>query len=164
MIRPFVIASCAGFLALGCADLTAPQREPGKPATQTNQPAARPPAPAPTAQNPQPAQESIEASHILIAYQGAMRAAPTITRTKEAAKTEAERIAKLAQAQNADFAALAKEHSDDPSGPPRGGSLGSFTRNTMVKPFADAAFALQPGNVSNVVETDFGFHIIKRTK
>jgi peptidyl-prolyl cis-trans isomerase C len=60
-----------------------------------------------------------------------------------------------------DFAEAAKEHSTGPSGP-NGGDLGFFTQDQMVKPFADAAFAMEPGDVSEApVQTDFGWHIIK---
>jgi peptidyl-prolyl cis-trans isomerase D len=62
-----------------------------------------------------------------------------------------------------DFAELAKQYSEGPTAP-RGGDLGSFTRGRMVKPFDDAAFSLNEGEISDIVETQFGFHIIKLEK
>jgi parvulin-like peptidyl-prolyl isomerase len=108
--------------------------------------------------------ESVTASHILIRYAGAMRSGPDMTRTKEDAKKLADEVAQKAKAPGADFAAVADQYTEDPSGKGRGGKLGTFTRGRMVKEFEQATFSLEPGGVSDVVETGFGFHIIHREK
>lgn len=92
-----------------------------------------------------------------------MRAAPTITRSKQDAQRLASTVLNQAKG-GANFGDLAVKYSDDPSAKQGKGSLGKFGRNQMVKPFADAAFALKPGQISGIVETPFGFHIIKRTE
>ena len=107
--------------------------------------------------------EEVQASHILISYKGDDRADADISRSKEEAKAEAERIRKLIVDDNMDFAEMAKEHSDGPSST-KGGDLGKFKFEVMAKPFSEAAFALGIDEVSEVVETGFGFHIIKRTE
>lgn len=105
----------------------------------------------------------VKASHILISYEGADRADQQISRTKDEAKAEAERIRNLIVEQGQDFADLARKHSDGPS-KSKGGDLGKFKFEVMAKPFSEAAFALKIGDVSEVVETGFGFHVIKRTE
>ena len=98
--------------------------------------------------------EQVKTSHILIKVE------PT---ADEAAKTEARK--KIAEVQQklkdgGDFATLAKEYSQGPSSV-KGGSLGYFRRGQMVKPFEDAAFSMKTNEVSDLVETRFGYHIIK---
>jgi hypothetical protein len=107
--------------------------------------------------------DEISASHILISYKGADRADSKITRSKQAARKEAERIRGLITNGGKDFADMAKKHSDGPSGT-KGGDLGSFKFEVMAQPFSEAAFDLNIDEVSEVVETGFGFHIIKRTQ
>ncbi len=100
------------------------------------------------------APEEVKASHILFKVD---QAADDETKAAIKAKAEAARQRAVA---GEDFAELAKELSEGPSGP-KGGDLGYFTKDRMVQPFANAAFALQPGEISDVVETRFGFHVIK---
>ena len=107
--------------------------------------------------------EEVQASHILISYKGADRADANISRSKEDAKAEAERIRDLILNKGEDFAKLASEYSDGPS-KSKGGDLGKFKFEVMAKAFSEAAFALDVGSVSEVVETGFGFHVIKRTE
>jgi len=99
--------------------------------------------------------EQVRASHILI---GVPQGADAVT--KDAARKRAEGLLKQVKAGN-DFAALAKEHSQDPGSAVQGGDLGFFPRGQMVGAFDEAAFTQAPGTISDLVETQFGFHIIK---
>jgi parvulin-like peptidyl-prolyl isomerase len=105
--------------------------------------------------------QEIAASHILIAYREAMRAAPYVERSKDEARTFAQGLRDRALS-GEDFAQLAKEFSDDRGSAANGGSLGRFRRDQMVPEFSKAAFALEVGDVSAVVESPFGFHVILR--
>ena len=105
----------------------------------------------------------ISARHLLVAYKGGLRASPGIGRSKAEALARAEEAHKRALA-GEDFVELVKQYSDEPGADKRGGALGEFGAGQMVKPFSDAAFKLKVDQVSGLVETDFGFHVIKRTK
>lgn len=101
--------------------------------------------------------EQVRASHILI------KVDPGADEAKKAeARTKIESLqAKLKNGE--DFGALAKEYSEGPSGP-KGGDLGFFGRGQMVKPFEEVAFSMKPGQVSGMVETRFGYHLIMVTE
>jgi len=90
--------------------------------------------------------EQRKASHILIAE-----------------RPKAEQILKEIKQNPAKFEDLAKQHSKDPGSAAKGGDLGFFARGAMVKPFEDAAFGMKGGEISGLVQSDFGFHIIKLT-
>ena len=101
--------------------------------------------------------EQVRARHILIR---------TEAEADAAAKAEArERIDEIRRkaVEGEDFAALAKTHSQDPGSKENGGDLGFFARGQMVKPFEETAFALKENEISQVVESPFGFHIIQVT-
>jgi parvulin-like peptidyl-prolyl isomerase len=85
----------------------------------------------------------------------------TASRSKEEAQSGIQKIKSDLDA-GGDFAALAKTHSDCPSGQ-KGGDLGEFGRGQMVKEFEQTAFGLPVGGLSGVIETPFGYHVIKRT-
>ena len=102
------------------------------------------------------ATEERRARHILIKADKA--AAPDV---KQKAKARAEALLVDARKNPAGFGDLAKKNSDDPGSAAQGGDLDFFGRGAMVKPFEDAAFAMKTGEIGNVVETDFGYHVIQ---
>ncbi len=106
--------------------------------------------------------KEMTASHILIQYKGAERADSTVTRTKEQAKEMIDDIRKRLD-NGADFATIAKKESDGPS-KSAAGSIGVLRPGVMPATFENAAFALTQGQTSNVVETPYGFHIIRADK
>jgi peptidyl-prolyl cis-trans isomerase C len=98
--------------------------------------------------------ETVSARHILLK-------ADATTSAEQRAALVARLTALRAEIKaGAEFAELARKHSEDPTAS-KGGDLGSFTRGRMVPPFEQAAFALQAGEVSDIVETRFGYHLIK---
>ena len=102
--------------------------------------------------------EERRASHILIA---SPKSAPEADRQK--AKAKAIELLALVKKSPDSFADVAKKNSQDPGSAPSGGDLDFFARSAMVKPFSDAAFAMKKGDISDVVESEFGYHIIKLT-
>jgi len=118
--------------------------------------------------------ERVTAAHILVAARPNL-ISQQLQRDKNlsgealtaATREEVARRRKLAEelrskaAGGADFAALARQHSEDPASREQGGDLGTFARGTHTRSFDDAAFALKPGALSGVVQTEYGFHVIK---
>ncbi len=101
-------------------------------------------------------------AHILVAYEGALRAAPTVTRSKEEALAQATALVEQLSASPDEFASLAEQHSDGPSGP-QGGSLGVWFRGQMVPAFDTAIDELDVDEIApEPVETEFGYHVIQR--
>jgi hypothetical protein len=133
-----------------------PPAFPAKPAEDSG---AAKSAPAVTAEEP----TKIGARHVLIQWMGSDRAGKSVLRTREQAQVVAQEVLRRAKA-GEDVGRLAVEYSDEPNAGPRGGSLGRFGKGQMVGAFEAVAFKLAVGEISGIVETPFGFHIIQRTE
>lgn len=110
--------------------------------------------------------QEVQASHLLVKHSGSRRPSSwkeeNITRSKEEARKLLEGYRQQIE-EGTDFAELARKHSDC-SSYKKGGDLGKFKRGVMQKPFEDAAFGLKVNEMSGIVDTDSGLHIILRTK
>ena len=103
--------------------------------------------------------DEVKASHILISTVDNNGKPLSEAKKKEAKKKAAEVLKKAKSGE--EFSELAKEYSDDPGSAANGGDLGYFTKGQMVQPFEEAAFSLKPGEISGLVESEYGYHIIK---
>jgi hypothetical protein len=165
-----VVVGVLGFFGAFSSTLK-PLFSPPKIAAATHElpPATKPaeaPAPAPPPNGPAGAAdaETFGAKHLLVMYKGSKRAPPTIERSKEDALARAKEALGKAKAPGAKFEELVGEYSDEPGAAKRGGNLGNFRRGAMVKEFQDALDKMKVGDISDVVETPFGYHVIQRTK
>jgi len=105
----------------------------------------------------------VTVKHVLVKWSGAKNAGDKIQRPREAACLRAiEARDKIRE--GTDFAEVVKQYSDEPGAATRAGAVGSVSRSDVAKPFADAAFELGINQLSDVVETEFGFHVIFRTE
>jgi NIMA-interacting peptidyl-prolyl cis-trans isomerase 1 len=144
---------------LACDPATSPD-----PAPEAAPAAASVAAPAATApagpRVPTASTARVAASHIVVAYAGAVSAAPNVTRSREEARARAAE-ARTKILSGADFGAVAMQYSDDGTAS-RGGALGGFERGVYVDAFDGAVRALAVDGLSDVVETPFGYHVIRR--
>jgi hypothetical protein len=107
--------------------------------------------------------DTIVAQHLLVMYKGSKNAPKGVTRTKDEARMRAQEALELIK-KGQDFDKVVAAYTDEPGGAARRGDLGRFSRDMMVRSFSDAAFALDVGQVSTVIESPFGFHVIKRNQ
>jgi NIMA-interacting peptidyl-prolyl cis-trans isomerase 1 len=107
--------------------------------------------------------KSIRARHLLVMHEGSERKPPSIKRSRADAKARAEEALAAVQ-KGTPFEQVVARYSDEPGAAERGGDLDRFEKKDMTKAFSDAAFRLAVGEISDVVETQFGFHVIQRTE
>jgi hypothetical protein len=105
----------------------------------------------------------VGARHVLVKYKGAKNAEASVTRTREEACLRAMDARDQARS-GVDFADVVKQYSDEAGADSRHGSIGVVTRQDLARPFADALFELSVNQLSDIVETDSGFHVILRTE
>jgi peptidyl-prolyl cis-trans isomerase NIMA-interacting 1 len=159
--RPFPATAVAlALLLLLAAGCGGERKAPAPPAAA---PAGPAPASAPTIERADTlGGREAAAAHILIQYRGCQGAGPAVTRTRDEAENLALRLAALATEPGGGFAELARRWSDDPAAARTDGYLGIIRRGELDIAFENALFRLRPGEVSGVVETDYGWHVIKR--
>jgi parvulin-like peptidyl-prolyl isomerase len=107
--------------------------------------------------------KTIRARHLLVMHEGSERKPASIKRTRAEARARADE-ARAEIAKGAPFEKVVARFSDEPGAAERGGDLEFFEKKDMAKAFSDAAFRLEVNEVSDVVETPFGFHVIQRTQ
>jgi peptidyl-prolyl cis-trans isomerase NIMA-interacting 1 len=105
----------------------------------------------------------VGARHILVMHQRSAQRPEDVNRTREEARKKAQDCLNALRS-GAAWESVVPECSDEPGAAERAGDLGTFERGAMVKAFADAAFELQVNEISDIVETVYGFHIIQRTE
>lgn len=168
VLSALVIAGVLGFFGafnkvLGFAAAAPENADQATAVTERSAAPAAPRPPALTGAGMRGAEAQMGAKHLLVAYKGSLRAAPSIERSKDDARARAAEAAAKAKDTKNRFEDVAKEYSDDVTTSSRGGDLGRFSKSAMVPEFQAAVEKLRVGEVSDVVETPFGFHVIQRT-
>ena len=160
VVAAVAAAACGGSEG---APVKAPSEAPSPSSSATTTSSAPASASTPASAAPSPAKPptKISARHVLIQWMGAERAPASIVRTREQARAVAEDVLRRARG-GEDFTRLAVEFSDEPGAANRGGSLGRVGKGPMVRSGEDAAFKLAPGEISDIVESSFGYHVILR--
>ena len=105
----------------------------------------------------------IRAQHLVVMHRDSRNAPPVMVRTRAEAKARAEEALQKIK-DGADTDEIIAKYSDEPGAAERKGDLGRFSKKQMVKKFSEVAFKLKPGELSEVIETEFGFHVIRRTE
>jgi hypothetical protein len=162
MTRALLLASIAA-LGLACGGPAAPAATVHATADAPATPGAKCLATANAQREKKPGEPiKVGAKQVLVKSKDSKRAPDTVTRTREEACLRAiEARDKLRG--GADFADVVKDYSDEPGASTRGGSIGTFERSELAPPVADAVFELQIGELSDVVESEYGFHVLQRT-
>jgi hypothetical protein len=159
VLAPLIIAVTAALVSSSCGAGTPSATAP---AGSASAPAAACLAIAGTKRQRNPSEPTkVSVRHVLVQYTGSKNARPPISRTRDEACLRALSARDELRA-GADFEEVVKKYSDEPGAATRSGSLGSVERKDVAAPFADAAFELHPKEFSDVVESDFGFHVIMR--
>lgn len=162
-----VALALAGLAVLAAALMS------GKASAPASQATSAPPAPpAPATASATAAASSarvvpltrVGAAHVLVAYSGAERAGPNVMRTKDEARGLAETVAIRLHAHPEEWNDVVDKNSDDATTKPSHGDIGNFERYAMPEAFSSIAFALNVGEISGVVETPLGFHVIRRVR
>jgi hypothetical protein len=143
----------------------APSASASAAALPTTTTSAAPPASASAAAPPQlPEREIAGAQQVLVSFKGAELAPKGVTRSKDDAKKRATEALDKIKKDKMPFEEAAKKYSDDEGSKNIGGAIGNFEKNAMPEAFSKATFGMKVGDISDVVETPRGFHVIKRTR
>lgn len=174
VLAALATGGCGTGAVVAAPEVAAPEVAPSKTEASPAEPTRTDPAPDRSKDEPAPpgpasrltsaeAPKEVGARHVLVQYVGSERADAHVVRSRDQAEALAQKVLDRAR-RGESFTRLAAEYSDEPGAAARGGALGKFGRGKMAPKFEEAAFRLRVGEISDVVETPFGFHVILRTE